>query len=241
MIGIEKPAEPATFNAECRLPGNAWLAAHPTGTPPGQLWRPFVMALCAGFHNRCGYTAMWSLDGTVDHYLSQDNHRGSAFEWSNFRYIAGWLNSSKQALDRQVLDPFKVKDEWFEIDLQSLVLRLTPCVPNRVRPRAQFTLTRLHLADGDRVYNQRKTYYDLFTAGNLPLDVLHRFAPLLATAIRRERVLNHLAANPQISINEVTTLIETSRGDAMHLIRIWVRAEHLRIQGRGPGVRYLRK
>lgn len=238
MIAIDEPNEPGTFDTACRQPGNTWLANNTTGDPPSRFWRPFVMDLCRGFNNRCGYSAMWDLNGTIDHYLSQDNHRHLAFEWTNFRYLAGWLNSSKQALDRQVLDPFKVKNDWFEIILPSLVMRLTPCVPNRIRPVAEFTLTRLRLADGDRIYEQRKIYYDDFVTKNRPVGWLDDFAPLLATAVRRERVLSHLTATPSVSIDEVAQITETSRDDAKHLIGMWVRAEHLQIQGRGRGVRY---
>ena len=124
---------------------------------------------------------MWDLNGTVDHYVSRDNRRDLAFEWSNFRYISGWLNSSKQTLDQEVLDPFRVEIAWFEIVLPSLVMQLTPCVPKRIRPVAEFTLTRLHLADGDRVYEQRRIYYDSFVTKNRPIDWLEKYAPVLAT------------------------------------------------------------
>ena len=240
MIAIDEPDEPASFDADCRQPGNTWLANNPVGDPPSRLWRPFVMDLCRGFGNRCGYSAMWDLNGTVDHYLSQDNHRQLAFEWTNFRYVAGWLNSSKQALDQQVLDPFQVKDEWFEIVLPSLVMQMTPCIPNRVRPVAEFTLTRLHLADGDRIYEQRRIYYDNFLAKNRPVAWLDDFAPILATAVRRERIIAHLNANANVSTEEVAQICEVTRERAHDLVRQWVRAEHLRSQGRGRGVRYVK-
>jgi hypothetical protein len=241
MIAVEEPDEPATFHLQCRQPGNAWLAANADGDPPSRFWRPFLMDLCRGFKNRCGYSAMWDLNGTVDHYLSRENRRDLAFEWTNFRYIAGWLNSSKQTLDQDVLDPFQVNNDWFEIVLPTLVMQLTPCVPKRIRPVAEFTLTRLHLADGDRVYEQRKIYYfDEFIAKNRSVAWLEDYAPILATAVRRERVLAHLVANPTVSIDEVAQLCETARDDAYDLVRQWVDAGHLQSQGRGRGVRYVK-
>lgn len=241
MIAIAPCDEPGNFDTDCRQPGNACLANNPAGDPPGKFWHPFVMDLCKAFGNRCGYSAMWDLNGTVDHYLSQNNNRHLAFEWTNVRYIAGWLNSSKQTLDRQVLDPFQVKDEWFEIVPPPLVMRLTPCVPNRIRPVAEFTLTRLRLADGDRIYEQRRIYYDAFLARNRPVSWLHDFAPILATAVRRERVLDHLAGNPNVSLEEVAQICETARETACVLVRQWIRAGHLKSQGRGRGVRYAKQ
>lgn len=238
MIRIEQSDPPDRFEEECRRPGAAWLTANLDGDPPSRFWRPFVMDLCRCFENRCGYSAMWDLNGTVDHYLSRENHRQLAFEWSNFRYVSGWLNSSKQAIDQQVLDPFQVRDEWFEILLPSLVMRLTPCVPPSIRPAAEFTLRRLHLADGDRIYEQRRIYYDYFRTENKPVEWLEPFAPILATAVRRERVRGHLAANSSASIDEIRELCETDRDRARHLVRFWVAAGHLRAVGRGRGVRY---
>jgi len=240
MIRMEPPTEPLTFDADCRQPGATWLDANAVGDPPSRFWRPFVMDLCRGFGNRCGYSAMWDLNGTVDHYLSQENYRDLAFEWSNFRYIAGWLNSSKQALDRQVLDPFQVRDEWFEILLPSLIMRLTTCVPQSIRPTAEFTLRRLHLADGDRIYEQRQIYYDKFRTANRPISWLEELAPILATAVRRERVRDHLATDNSASIEEIQQICETNREHARHLIRLWGLAGYLRAIGRGRSVRYRR-
>jgi hypothetical protein len=183
---------------------------------------------------------MWDLSGTVDHFLSRKQHRHLSYEWSNFRYVSAWLNSSKQALDARVLDPFQVRDEWFEVILPSLVMRLTKCVPARVRPLAEFTLRRLQLDDGDRVYNQRKIYYAEFLESGHPIGWLERFAPMLATAVRRERVLAHLEANASVSADEASEICESSRKHAGSLLHAWVRAGHLRTQGRGKGTRYAR-
>jgi hypothetical protein len=133
MIPVTPPPEPPDFDQECRVPGRHWLATHAPAANERlpSYWRPFITDLCTGFNSRCGYLAMLDLDGTVDHYISTGQDRNLAYEWANYRYATGWLNSSKQQLDRAVLDPFEVREEWFEIDLASLHLRLTPAVPAR--------------------------------------------------------------------------------------------------------------
>jgi hypothetical protein len=241
MIPVALPPEPPTFDATCRVRGNDWLAAHPDPEDdPPSYWRAFLPDLCAGFGNRCAYLAMWDLNGTVDHYLSVADRRDLAYEWSNYRYATAWLNSSKQALDRQVLDPIRVRDEWFEIDLASLHLRLTPAVPARIRPVAEFTVRRLKLDYGRRVIEQRRTYRNLFEQGDMDLEDLDREAPLIATAVRRERLLTHLTAHPSVSREEVDAVCQTTEQRSKELLRIWRCAGHLVRNGRGRGVRYRR-
>ena len=240
MKRIEPPNEPARFDEKCRRPGNQWLTKHLDGDPPAKFWRPFAGDLCRGFQNRCAYSAMWDLNGTVAHFLSRKNHRHLSYEWSNFRYVSGWLNSKKQSLDERVLDPFQVRDEWFEIILPHLIMRLTKCVPVRVRSLAQFTLRRLDLDRGDRIYEQRRIYYDDYKENSRPISWLEMMAPLVATAVRRERLLAALDAMKSVSSKEAAEICETSREHIRAFLRMWVRAEHLRSHGRGRGTRYVR-
>ena len=44
----------------------------------------------------CAYSAMYESVGTVDHFVSFHEDRSKAYEWGNYRYSAGWVNSSKQ-------------------------------------------------------------------------------------------------------------------------------------------------
>ena len=74
-----------------------------------------------------------------------------AYEWSNLRFASAWINSTKGTLDDQVLDPFDLGEDWFEILLPSLQLVLTDKVPPQQRQKAQFTLERLRLQDDERV------------------------------------------------------------------------------------------
>jgi hypothetical protein len=237
---IDPPIEPELFDEKCRRPGNRWLSSHPDGDPPAKFWRPFTIELCRGFQNRCAYSAMWDLNGTIDHFLSRKNHRHLSYEWSNLRYVSGWLNSTKQALDERVLDPLQVRDDWFEVVLPDLFMRLTKCIPARVRPLAEFTLTRLQLVDGDKVYDQRKIYYEAYKDKGRSIDWLEEVAPLVATAVRRERLLAALEAKDSLSVNEAAEISETSREHVRVLLHMWVRAEHLRSYGRGRGTRYAR-
>jgi hypothetical protein len=187
MIPVLNPIPvPAEFEQRCRQAGNTWLIAHPSEARPRDYWSPFRHALADGFGNRCGYGGMWISSGTVDHFVSCDEDRQQSYEWSNYRYVEGWINSSKRA-QRSVdlLDPFEVQAGWFEVDLPSLQMRLTAQVPDAVLARAQHTLTRLPLRDDERILRTRRAWLEAYERG-APLDLIRDKAPLIAEAIVRQ-------------------------------------------------------
>lgn len=147
MIHFERPPEPPDFDERCRQRGNRWLEDHADANRPVDYWTEFKPQLADGFFDLCAYTVMYAPNGTVDHYLSYKNYRHLAYEWSNYRFCADWLNKSKHNADDSVLDPFEVQDGWFEILLPSLQMVVTDQVPEHLREKAQHTLIRLHLRD----------------------------------------------------------------------------------------------
>jgi len=187
VIHFAPPREPTDFDEKVRQPGSAWLVQHPTGRPK-DFWGKCKGDLSDGFRNLCAYSAMFEPVGTVDHYLSCDTDRQQAYEWSNYRFASGWINSSKRTADDTVLDPFLVEDGWFEILLPSLQLVLTDAVPRGKEELAEYTLTRLHLRDDERVIRQRREWYRMYQDGELTLDGLEKKAPLIAWAIRKQQV-----------------------------------------------------
>lgn len=187
MIRVPRVAEPAAFDSEARQPGKAWLAAHPEAKRPRDFWSPFKNELSDGFRQLCGYAAMHvPTDGTVDHYLGFRNHPQLAYEWSNYRFASSTMNAIKGIADDAVLDPYEIEDGWFEIILPSLQMRVTDSVPPEHRARAEATLIRLKLRDDERVIRWRRSWYAQYEAGELTLDGLEHYAPLIAAAVRRQ-------------------------------------------------------
>ena len=184
MIPVARMKKPRGFDAQVKVPGTAWLAKDPTAKRPPALWGPYTVSLAEGFGNLCGYAAMYDhTGGTVDHFLSFKHHRDLAYEWSNYRFASGPLNASKRDADDAVLDPFEVGAGWFEVILPSLQLRVTDAVPAAYRAKAEFTLNRLKLRDGERVIRWRRSWYRMYTSGQITLDGLRTVAPLLAAAV----------------------------------------------------------
>jgi hypothetical protein len=195
VIPVARVPEPAGYD-EVKRRGDAWLEQHRHAKRPKDLWSEYLPDLAEGFSNLCGYAAM--LDptrGTVDHYLSWVTRPDLTYEWSNFRFASYLLNTSKRTADDTVLDPYEVQSGWFEIILPSLQMRLTDKVPQAYRAKAELTLSRLKLRDGEKIVQWRRRYYERYQDGSLTLDGLRMFAPLVAEAVEREQ---HAAARKPV-------------------------------------------
>jgi hypothetical protein len=185
MIRFEARPAPEGFSGRVAQRGTAWLAASETGRLP-PYWQEFRHALADAFGSLCAYGAMYEPVGTVDHFVSVNEDRSKAYDWSNYRFASAWLNSSKQALrSSQLIDPFTVQDGWFEVQLPSMQLALTEHVPAEWRERGQFMLERMHLAHDERIVRQRREWFRMYQEGGLSLDELAKKAPLIAAAIAK--------------------------------------------------------
>lgn len=194
MIPHRLSDEPSYFTEKVQKPGLKWLTENPdwqTKPPrrPRNYWKVCLPDLADAFQELCAYTAMHIPSGTVDHYLSCTNHHDEIYKWSNYRYAINWINSSKNNIDTEILDPFEVGEDWFEIHLPSLILQTTPQIPKEYKEKAEYTLVRLHLDRGTHVMRQRRKWYKLFQSGKASLDVIAVVVPLLAKAIRKQQEL----------------------------------------------------
>lgn len=188
MIRFERRPKPDGFAEQVEQRGILWLAAHPDGRPP-PYWLEFRPHLADAFGSLCAYGAMFEPVGTVDHFVSVDEDRTKSYDWENYRFSAGWINSSKQSLrSAQLIDPFAVSGDWFEVKLPSMQLVLTPNVPPEWRERAQFMLDRLHLGHDERIVRQRREWYRMYQDGEINLAGLEKKAPLIAAAIKKQVV-----------------------------------------------------
>ncbi len=191
MIHFDRVPQPDDFDTKAVAPGMKWLEKHQDARRPKDLWTPFRPVLATGFRDLCAYSAMYEAVGTVDHFISFDEDRSKAYDWSNYRFAAGWINSSKQNLpSSDVLDPFDVMDGWFEVILPSLQLVLTDRIPVEFKTRAETMLVRLHLRDDERVIRQRRTWYQMYQDGEIGIAVLRRMAPLIAAAVAKQEAVD---------------------------------------------------
>ncbi len=185
MMHFDKVPEPKTFEQEARQPGEKWLEENPEKKRPKDFWNLFKGDLAKGFRQLCAYSAMYEPVGTVDHFVSCNEDRTQAYEWSNYRFASGWINSSKGSLlAEEALDPFEVEDGWFRVLLPSMQLVVDgERLPAELHERARFVLQRLHLGDDERVIRQRREWYRMYQDKELTLEGLRKKAPLIARAI----------------------------------------------------------
>lgn len=187
MIPIPNPIqEPALFEANCRTRGNAWLLANPGCERPKDYWSSFKDKLAAASEGRCAFGAMWISSGTVDHFVAFKVDASLAYEWSNYRYVEGWINSSKKKI--AVLDPFIVQDDWFEILLPSLQLVCTKAIPAQHAKLAQATIDHLPLKNDERILRVRREWYRMYLEREITLEGLEKKAPLIAKAIVKNAI-----------------------------------------------------
>lgn len=188
MIPVPNPIpEPIEFDAWCRQKGSKWIEKNgrTVGRPP-DYWSPFRFSLAQGFSERCGYGAMWISSGTVDHHVSVHEDVSLAYEWSNYRYVEAWINSSKNRTEASaLLDPFEVGEGWFRVELPSLQLVLTDKVPLEFRAKAERTLVSLPIQHDERILRNRRAWLEVYEQG-APLEIIREKAPLIAEAIERE-------------------------------------------------------
>jgi hypothetical protein len=187
--------EPEYFDEDVRQPGLEWLEEHPDHEGrPRPFWtekRECRQDLRRAFNSLCGFTLMHEMRGTVDHFISWKNDNTQAYEWDNYRFANGVVNSSKQNADDEVWDPFQIEFEWLEIHLPSMIMRVRDDAPADQRPILQDTLDRLPITDEDEVIECRAAYYEGYKEGLMEIEWLDRMIPVLATSIRR-----YEAANP---------------------------------------------
>jgi hypothetical protein len=210
VIASVRGKEPATFDAQCRQKGLAWLSKNPDAVRIKDYWSGHRSDLARAAKHLCAYGAMFEPNGTVDHFVPSSRSSAMAYEWRNFRFATGILNSKKSdALD--LLDPFEVKDGWFELLLPSLQLTITDQVPPRLRAKAQQTLRILGLQDHETLIRQRYIWYEQFATGKISVDALESFAPLLARAIRKRDLAATKETKQRPAAKRRSTALKTSR------------------------------
>jgi hypothetical protein len=196
MIRFEPSDEPDDFDLRCRQRGLKWLVSHPEAERPYDYWSEFKFQLADAFRNLCAYTAVFEPMGTVDHFVSWQASRREqpelAYEWNNYRYASQWINSSKSSAG-DILDPFEVGIDWFEISLPDLQLHATDKVPAEYQALVAHTLQRLPIVHDERILRVRRQWYQLYENNEMDLALLEKMAPLIAQAVRKRDALAGLS------------------------------------------------
>jgi hypothetical protein len=208
MIPIACRPEPADFDHTVRQKGHAFLQQnpHPTSHELEQhsFWRAALPALREQYGDICAYCALWippcTGAPTVDHYIPKTTKPAQAYEWRNFRLASSRMNSRKQAF-QDVLDPFKLKPDWFILDFPSLSVRANPALSAAQAARVNATIKRLRLNhDGCDGAHEAREYWLLEfckayeKTGRPALPDFYAKAPFIAYELERQGLLDSIVA-----------------------------------------------
>ncbi len=220
MIRVERAEPPEDFEEMVRAPGlraleemigtqglltrpgrpRKAIAASVEEIPVSQLpdyWTRALPELRERYQHLCAYLAMrihestgWA---TVDHFVPKSVDRRAAYEWGNLRLSSARINTNKGER-RDILDPFEVRDEWFELSLVTGEVRARRGLAPELHREVEHTLEVLKL--NDAIYCQsRMRYFELYQGLRtdpddppepLPFWYIEREAPFVAREIIRQ-------------------------------------------------------
>lgn len=133
----------------------------------------------------CAYLAMRieraTGSPTVDHFVPKEQDWRLVYEWSNYRLSAGCVNGAKGVKD--VVDPFKVRPGWFELDLDTFYVKRGASAPSAEHARIDETLTILNLR---QCIAQRGDFITRYRDKKIDLPHLQTYAPFIALEYRRQ-------------------------------------------------------
>jgi len=193
MIPVPEQPEPPNFDADVRVPGQAFLARipHPTRRQYGQerarYWMNARADLFRGYSGVCAYCSQFVLlaDMSIDHYVPKSANPNLAYEWSNYRLSRKKLNGHKDN-SPHVMDPFKIKYDWFTINFTNFRIEPLAGVPGYLEAHIKTTIDILQLnTDVDLIQERTRILVD-YSNDLFPFSHLERRYPFIAYELRRQ-------------------------------------------------------
>jgi len=198
MIPVNPQSPPSDFNSKVRNPGQRFLRTFPGrpsdndyGRNKAKYWVLALDQLYFKYNKICAYSAELIFSTkkkrqhSVDHFIpkSKDIDLSFVYEWSNFRLCLKQINNFKDS--DFVIDPFKIKYDWFIIDFEV----------NRIKPNTGLDpILRLEIINTIRILdlnniifqNKRTAWIDRYYKGITDLNGLQQKAPFIRYEIVRQ-------------------------------------------------------
>lgn len=187
MVG-KPPAYPRTSGTA--LPK---IANHEEDIPAKKFkpyWTAALDDLMTAYKRVCAYScfAIHPVTGgrSVDHFAPKSQRWDQVYEWDNYRLCCSLMNSSKRDFG-DVLDPFKIKPDWFHLELFAFQV-----IPNQTLSKArqkaiQDTIDRLDL---NAFRSKREEDAERYWSGGYSFAVLREESPFVAYELHRQGRLN---------------------------------------------------
>ena len=150
-------------------------------------WVRALADLFAAYGRVCRYCCFYIHPVTgarsVDHMIPKSETWDQVYEWRNYRLSAGRLNARKNDY-QDVLDPFDVQDDWFEMEFVGFQLKPRAGLAPPTRERIVATIERLKLND-TTMCEARESDYDDYRNNDISRAKLKRESPLVAREVTR--------------------------------------------------------
>lgn len=141
--------------------------------------------LMESYGQYCAYLAMRleraTGSPTVDHFLPKSRDWRLVYEWSNYRLSAACVNGAKGTIE--VIDPFKVRSGWFELNLYTFFVGRGALAPKSEHARIDRTLTILNLRP---CVSQRGDFVTRYRSREIDFPHIETYAPFIASELRRQ-------------------------------------------------------
>jgi hypothetical protein len=186
LIKVKLQSEPADFVSKVKKPGLDFLSKVPR--PRGkqwnnkEYWRRAISDMATAYKSICAYSSLWIKPDqpTIDHYISRDEDASQAYEWKNFR-LARWRINTRKGKHKDVLDPFAIGENWFELDFTTFGIKPNSLLDNEKKSAVWKTIERLKLDDTD-YRDAREAWFNNFQND---ISKLEEKAPFIAAEMKR--------------------------------------------------------
>lgn len=198
MIRIYLQPEPLQFDARVRRRGLRFLSRNPNPTQKQwgnhNYWTEVGFDLHAAYGGICAYSCHWIAYDTgwktTEHFLPKSHYPRLAYEWSNYRLVAGVLNGRKS--DNEILDPFQIENGWFTLKFPSLLVVPYPGLDSEIKQRVISTIDILGLNDEDTCMKSRAKYIEDYCKGDISFYYLSGEAPFIAKELERQNLVDRI-------------------------------------------------
>lgn len=199
MIPVKEQPEPDAFSQKVRKPGAAFLqkTVHPIKDWKNkEYWRYALRDLYQAYAGICAYSSHWiQYDAgavTVDHFIPKSVAPRLAYDWRNYRLASRMMNIRKGNY-RDVLDPFKLKPNWFILEFPSLLIKPNPSLSLSQKEKVIATIRRLKLNHNETCVQARQHWLQSFCKG-CPFEFLKQHAPFIALELQRQNLVETIAS-----------------------------------------------
>ena len=124
---------------------------------------------------------------SVDHMAPKSRHWKKIYEWSNYRLCCSTMNARKRDFS-DVLDPFEVGADWFELELVGFQVLPAPGLDATIREQVLKTIERLGLNDA-KSRQSRTRDAEFYESGEISFRFLQQESPFVARELRRQGCL----------------------------------------------------